>query len=158
MNPRIETLQPTKIFGLRQSMSMAQNTTVDLWRAFRQRRDEVKNLSSTNLISLQIYPIDFNPADPTQIFVKWAGIPVNEIDEIPNGMEVFEIPQGLYAVFQHIGGPATATQTFSHIFGHWLPRSGYALDNRPHFEVLGERYKHGDPNSEEEIWIPVKKH
>jgi len=30
------------------------------------------------------------------------------------------------------------------------------LDNRPHFEVLGEKYKNGDPESEEEIWIPVK--
>ena len=24
------------------------------------------------------------------------------------------------------------------------------------FEILGEKYKNGDPNSEEEIWIPVK--
>jgi AraC family transcriptional regulator len=30
------------------------------------------------------------------------------------------------------------------------------LDNRPHFEILGEKYKQGSPDSEEEIWIPVK--
>lgn len=38
----------------------------------------------------------------------------------------------------------------------WLPASDYNLDNRPHFEVLGEKYKNNDPTSEEEIWIPIK--
>ncbi len=38
-----------------------------------------------------------------------------------------------------------------------LPNSEYELENRPHFEVLGEKYKNNDPNSEEEIWIPIKK-
>jgi AraC family transcriptional regulator len=38
----------------------------------------------------------------------------------------------------------------------WLPNSAYALDDRPHFEALGEQYKNNDPNSEEEIWIPIK--
>jgi AraC family transcriptional regulator len=37
-----------------------------------------------------------------------------------------------------------------------LPNSAYALDDRAHFEVLGEKYKNNDPSSEEEIWIPIK--
>jgi AraC family transcriptional regulator len=39
----------------------------------------------------------------------------------------------------------------------WLPSSDYVLDNRPHFEILGEKYKINDPESEEKIWIPVRK-
>jgi predicted transcriptional regulator YdeE len=31
------------------------------------------------------------------------------------------------------------------------------IDNRPHFEVLGDKYKNNDPSSEEEIWIPIRK-
>jgi AraC family transcriptional regulator len=38
-----------------------------------------------------------------------------------------------------------------------LPNLGYTLDDRAHFEVLGEKYKNNDPLSEEEIWIPIKK-
>jgi AraC family transcriptional regulator len=38
-----------------------------------------------------------------------------------------------------------------------LPASGYELDDRPHFEILGERYKNNDPDSEEELWFPVRK-
>ena len=34
--------------------------------------------------------------------------------------------------------------------------SKYSIDNRPHFEIIGEKYKNNDPNSEEEIWIPIK--
>jgi AraC family transcriptional regulator len=34
--------------------------------------------------------------------------------------------------------------------------SAYDLDNRPHFEILGEKYKNESPDSEEELWIPVK--
>jgi AraC family transcriptional regulator len=46
---------------------------------------------------------------------------------------------------------------FTYIFTRWLPASGYQLDNRPHFEILGDKYKNNDPESEEEIWIPVRK-
>jgi AraC family transcriptional regulator len=37
-----------------------------------------------------------------------------------------------------------------------LPGSDYSLDSRAHFEILGKKYKHDDPNSEEEVWIPIK--
>lgn len=32
----------------------------------------------------------------------------------------------------------------------------YEIDFRPHFEILGEKYKNNDPGSEEEVWIPVR--
>jgi AraC family transcriptional regulator len=28
--------------------------------------------------------------------------------------------------------------------------------DRSHFEIMGEKYKLNDPNSEEEVWIPIK--
>jgi AraC family transcriptional regulator len=31
----------------------------------------------------------------------------------------------------------------------------FEVDDRPHFEILGIRYRNNDPNSEEEIWIPI---
>ena len=48
------------------------------------------------------------------------------------------------------------SKTFQYIFGTWMPDSGYKWDNRPQFEILGEKYKNNDPSSEEEIWIPIK--
>jgi len=38
-----------------------------------------------------------------------------------------------------------------------IRESEFMLDDRPHFALMGDRYKNDDPESEEEIWIPVKK-
>jgi AraC family transcriptional regulator len=62
---------------------------------------------------------------------------------------------GLYAVFNYKGSNMDHS-IFEYIFRSWLPDSEYYLDNRPHFEVLGDKYKNNDPSSEEEIWIPIK--
>jgi AraC family transcriptional regulator len=48
-------------------------------------------------------------------------------------------------------------KTSQYIFGTWLPASPYEADTREHFEVMGEKYFGPDnPDSEEEIWVPVK--
>jgi len=38
-------------------------------------------------------------------------------------------------------------QTAAHIYGEWLPKSNYQLDNRAHFEVLEANYQSNVPNS-----------
>ena len=66
------------------------------------------------------------------------------------------LPSGLYAIFYYIGMSTGISIFYENIFTVWLPNSEYALDDRAHFEVLGEKYKNYDPSSEEEIWIPIK--
>jgi AraC family transcriptional regulator len=83
-------------------------------------------------------------------------VEVANFDQLPEGMETFVLSSGLYAVFHFIGSSESISSFYQHIFTVWLPNSVYALDDRPHFEVLGEKYKNNDPNSEEEIWIPIK--
>ena len=70
-------------------------------------------------------------------------------------METFDLPGGLYAVFDY-KGLSTDTAIFNYIFNSWLPASRFHLDDRPHFEILGDKYKNGLPDSEEEIWIPIR--
>ncbi len=38
----------------------------------------------------------------------------------------------------------------------WLPNSGYKIDDRPHFQVMGKKYKNGSPDSEEDFYIGLK--
>jgi AraC family transcriptional regulator len=71
-------------------------------------------------------------------------------------MESFLLTGGLYAVFIHKGSASAGPKTFQYIFGTWIPNSIYDVDNRPHFEILGNKYKNEDPDSEEEVWIPIK--
>lgn len=127
-----------------------------LWRRFMTRRKEISNGQSDSLISLQVYPPNyFNPFNPATLFEKWAAAEVADFNTVPEGFETFNLSGGLYAVFDY-KGPAGDPAIFQFIFSTWLPASGYELDDRPHFEVLGPKYSNTDPSSEEEIWIPVR--
>lgn len=157
MQPEIKTLPKKSLIGKRITMSLAQNKTAELWKIFMPRRQEIKNVINSDLVSLQTYSPDYFKAfNPNNEFEKWALSEVSETNEIPNGMEVFSLEGGLYAVFFY-KGLNTDFSIFNYIFSEWLPKSEYNLDNRPHFEILGAKYKNNDPESEEEIWIPIKK-
>lgn len=96
---------------------------------------------------------DFTPATP---FEQWAAVEVENWGVLPEGMEALLLPGGPYAVFIYRGIPAHFSRLAQYIFGHWLPQSTFALDDRPHFEIMGEDYRPDDPNAEEEVWIPLK--
>lgn len=65
------------------------------------------------------------------------------------------MPSGLYVVFPY-KGLNTDPRIFQYIYGTWLPASDFAIDDRPHFEILGAKYKNNDPDSEEDICIPIR--
>jgi AraC family transcriptional regulator len=156
MTPIIETLLEKKLAGKRITMSLADNKTGELWKSFMPRRSAISNNLSSDVISMQVYPAGyFEGFSPTRAFEKWAAVEVPDFENIPEDMETFILKGGLYAVF-HYTGSSSDNSIFQYIFTTWLPGSAYVLDDRPHFEVLGAKYKNNDPTSEEEIWIPVK--
>ena len=156
MNPRIETIGPKKLVGRRLTMSLSGNKTAELWKSFMPRREDLSNVLNKDVISMTIYPPSyFLEFSPDHEFEKWATMEVSDFDRVPGDMEAYNLEGGLYAVFDYKGS-GRDNSIFQEIFGTWLPGSSYELDNRPHFEILGKKYKNNDPSSEEEIWIPVK--
>ena len=153
LESRIAWCLETNLIGIRRKMSFAVDETPLLWRGFMPRRREIGNRLSEDLYSLQVYGADFDFA-PHTVFEKWALAPVPDFSSVPEGMETFVIPAGKYVVFNYCG-KAGDSGIFTSIFTEWLPRSGYALDDRPHFEILGELYSNHASDSEEEIWIPI---
>jgi len=151
--PQIKVTDEKKLVGMRLKMSLANNKTQQLWKSFMPRHKEIKNRISNGFISMQVYHGALN--DFEQEFEKWAVVEVSSFENIPSEMEIFTLESGLYAVFNYVGLPSD-TRIYQYIFGEWIPNSGYTVDHRLHFEILGEKYKNGDSNSEEEIWIPVK--
>ena len=159
LKPGIETITTKKLVGKRIRTNLTNNRTFELWQSFMPKRKEIQNVVGTDLISMQIYDnqLDFNDFTPGTEYEKWAAVEVSDFPVIPDGMESFTLSGGLYAVFIYKGNPADFSSTWLYIFRTWLPNSEYLLDNRPHFEILGEKFKGDDPGSEEEVWIPVKK-
>ena len=157
MTPRIENIDEKKLVGKKLIMSYANYTIGQLWGGFMPRRKEITNNVSTDLISMVVYkPNHFVNFNPENEFVRWAAVEVKDFDNIPNEMEPYILSNGLYAVFQYKGLSSGSAAFYQYIYSDWLPNSEYQLDNRPHFEILGEKYKNDDPTSEEEVWIPIK--
>ena len=155
MNPIIKTFPTTKFIGKNLSFTYADYRAFELWSSFMPRRKEIQNVIGSELYNIQVNPEDFD-FKPNTPFVKWAAVAVTSFDFIPDDMESLEIKEGLYAVFNYKGDQSNVAAFFNSIYTEWLPSSGYQLDSRPQFEILGEKYKNGNPESEEEIWIPIK--
>ncbi len=155
--PNIELLPEKKMVGKKVHMSLVNNKTFELWSSFMPLRNKILNGVGEDFYSLQVYPsdFDFQNFDIHKEFEKWALKEVSHFEAIPDEMEAFVLVGGKYAVFHYKGDSSRAAEAFQYIFTTWLPNSGYVLDNRPHFEILGENYKNNDPSSEEEIWIPI---
>lgn len=158
MTPTIQTIPSKKLIGKHLTMSFVANKTFELWSSFMPQRKLIANaVDPQHMYSLQLYGKDFyTNFSSTRDFEKWAAVEVSDFDIVPEDMDTLTIPVGQYAVFQYKGSHNNGHDVFSYIFGEWLPASGYELDDRPHFEILGPKYKNGDPDSEEEIWIPIK--
>ncbi len=156
LEPRLTISADRKLVGNRVMTSLTDNKTSELWSSFMPERKSIQHQVDDDLISMSIYGSDyFNPFDPANVFEKWAAVEVNRFENIPQGLESLKVKGGLYAVF-HYKGLSTDTAVFDYLFNTWLPASKYELDDRPHFEVLGDKYKNGEPDSEEDIWLPIR--
>jgi AraC family transcriptional regulator len=156
--PRIVEFPPRLVAGMRVSMSLTDDRTFVLWNNFMKQRSSLANVAGSELYSIRSYsPGYFRSFDPSAAFDKWAAAPVDSDDALPAGMQSLNIPGGEYAVFTYKGTSEMAGPFYEYVYMKWLPSSGYILDDRPHFEIMGPRYRHGDPDSEEDVYIPVRR-
>ena len=159
MEPQILDSNARKLVGMRITTSLSDDKTLALWQGFMPRRHEVKNRKDDGYYSVQVYKggLNTNSFNDETLFEKWAAIEVADLDVLPEGMESLLLPEGKYAVFLHKGPVSAFRKTATYIYTEWLPKSGFELDTRPHFEFMGARYLgHEHPDSEEEVWVPVR--
>jgi len=156
MEPELKMIPERLLVGQKMIFSFADNRTTELWRRFMPLRQSIV-ASNGNLYSAAIFSEGFfNAFDPTKPFEKWAAVQVDSFHFVPSNMQKLIVPAGLYAVFHYKGSSADSPAFYRQIFSEWLPASGYRIDNRPHFEIMGDKYRNADPNSEEDIYIPVR--
>lgn len=155
--PTLATAPPRRLIGIRIQTTLAENRAADLWRAFRPRVAEIPHRLGADFFDVKRYGPELAAGQftPATGFEKWAAVEVADFSNIPEGMQPLDLPGGLYAVFIHRGPASAFARTYQYIFGVWFPASGYRLDDRPHFDVMGPGYRPDDPEATEEIWIPV---
>lgn len=156
ITPQIISSPAKQLVGISKSLSLANYNVQELWQRFIPISRTIPNKLSDDFISVAVYPQDyFDRFSPQREFVRYAAVEVTAAANILPDLEILIIPVGLYAVFNY-KGKSTDNSIYRYIYETWLPTSGYVLDNRPHFEVLGKGYRNNSDDSEEQIWIPVR--
>jgi AraC family transcriptional regulator len=162
MEPKFKTIKEMKIVGVSGVFISVLSPDKDnmvvipkLWQAYMPRRHEIKNAKSqTNLGVCFEVPADRQTRPDQCLYV--AATEVTSFDNIPEGMELFTIPAGEYAVFTHKGPVETFEMTMNYIYGSWLPKSGKKLRHAPDIEFYDERFKLGSDDSELDVYIPIE--
>jgi AraC family transcriptional regulator len=122
-----------------------------LWFEFIPRFGEVKNVINRN----QAFGVLDNFDQATRELDYFAGLEVDSVEDVPDGMTSLQIPGQRYAVF-------TTTlpdlmDTLRSIHKEWLPQSGFEHARAPDMEVYGTDFDPQDETSNLAVWIPVVK-
>lgn len=151
--PKFQHKAAFTVVGLAGQFTMENNTIHELWDQFNRRANQINHAYHDGAIGLCYHDPDYS-ADKS--FTYMAGFAVSQAEDIPEGMTSRTVPEGDYAVFEHIGPLDTLGQTYDRIYREWQPSSDYDLDSRDDFEFYGARFQYGQSDSVLEIWIPVK--
>jgi AraC family transcriptional regulator len=150
MEPKIVERVAFTVVGLKYRGKNENNEIPQVWQALGPRTGEIASMADDTAA----YGISANMDMETGEFDYIAGFEVSSAVDVPQGMVAFEVPGGKYAVFTttlpKIG------ETFHEAYHTWLPQAGYQPAGSPEFEVYDEQFNPQDPDSEFDLYIPVK--
>lgn len=155
MEPRIVEKGRFAAIGLKDSFQ--RDTTGDipaLWETVEGRWQELLPLMTEGGIGACI-----GDNGRTDRFDYIAGVIADPDAMPPDGMDKIIIEPQTYAVFTHKLTGAHINidikPTLQHIFGTWLPNSGFRLAESPDFEYYGERFDPVNKTGEIDFFVPV---
>lgn len=153
--PRFEHRDAFFVVGYSDYGAFFENNDIsELWDRFIEVMDEVPNKVNPAVC----YGVEFYTEEGLAV-QKWnymAALEVSTLEAIPIAMVGKVIPAQMYAVFTHKGSIDTLSHSFKVIYDEWLPTSEYEPAAMFDFELYDERFNHGSPNSEVDIYLPVR--
>jgi len=149
---KIVSLDKFLVVGMAYLGKNENNEISQMWDRFIPRIPEIKHLAEGPGMSYGVCAEE--QASGLTDYV--AGLPVKQLDDIPDGMVGREVPAQTYVVMPAYGlddiGP-----TYNRILKEWLPKSGYRPGVGPDFELYPETFDPNDPESRIDIYFPIKK-
>jgi AraC family transcriptional regulator len=154
MEPRIVRRSAFQVIGMAGRFTPATNSRIpELWARFVSRIPDVPQRRGAHTLGLCL---DAAPDAADEVgFTYVAGVEVERLERVPDGMMALTVPANTYAVFTHSGHIARLPDTVRQVWGHWLPASSYRHVPAPDFEWYDERW---DPRSGEgdvDIYVPI---
>jgi AraC family transcriptional regulator len=154
MEPRIVQLNQLILVGRPYFGDSADNKFGQAWDRFFPYEKAISNRTNEKVFyGVEDYGPEF---EQTHQWMYFPSTQVSSLDEIPTGLFGRTLPAATYAVFTAKGGIPKLHDTFMYAYMTWLPASEYESAYPFDFEYYDERFKDQDPNSEIDIFIPVK--
>jgi len=120
-----------------------------LWEVFNKSFMNIHHKSNPMLF----YGICDGEMDSDCRFHYTACAKVDSFESLPENMETKVVQGGKYVVYTYGGAIQDLGGFYENIFTHWLPASGYEMDDRPQLELYDGRFM---VNGEFDIYIPIK--
>ena len=149
MKIKLERKPAFTVVGMKHRGKAQSNEIPQLWSSFLPRTAEIKNRTNKDIC----FGAEDNYDETTREFDYMACIEVNQVDDLPLGMEQWQIPANTYAIF-----PTTLpdiNNTYANIESR-LADSGLERKLAPEFELYDETFDAADPESLFYIYVPVK--
>ena len=148
--PRYLQREAFRVVGMKITANPATPDIPALWQKFAPRMFKVPDTAEPK-VSYGVMQ-NFDPQKGTLEYM--AGVSVESIAYLPDGMTSIDMPPNTYAVFE--ATMATIEQVFCQIYETWLPKSNFDHAKAPYFERYDERFDPTDRSSLIEVFIPVK--
>lgn len=147
--PRIVTKEAFTLIGMEYRGTNENQEIPQLWGKLIPRFGEFEKLIKTH----ESYGAARNVDEDSGEFDYLAGYEYNDGEDLPEGMEIWDVPEQKYAVFT--ATLPTLMETFKSINESWLPGSGYERTCGTEFEYYDETFDPQNSSSIVLLYIPV---
>ncbi|MCU0431671.1 MAG: effector binding domain-containing protein [Cytophagaceae bacterium] len=107
------------------------------------------------IYEIKIFEEVWNPENWNQEFNLWIAGPLKFNASIPEELEAFTLPGGLFAKFPYQGS-LEENGIYHYIYTRWLPESIYEIGLGPQYEIA-EYEAFSEPNRKQvSIYIPLQ--
>lgn len=153
MDIKYKHIPSMQVIGLRYQGKNEHGEIGSTWTVFNKRAHEIKNIKSGAAYGVCGIPSGL----PEGEFEYICALPVEAVENVPEGMVARSLDAMKVAVFEHRGSVETLGETYTNIYQKWLPEAGLEpLKNGFDMEMYDNDFKDFSPESVMYIYVPVK--
>jgi len=148
MEPKMVTRDAFTLMGVMERFAHGNEDFEGIWKRFMRYHDQIQPLS-TDKVYYGVYFV----IDEGKELDCLAGMAVADVDSIPDGLVVREVPAARYAVFECT--VETISDTYDWIFGQWLKTAPYARPGENSPKADFERYPPATDSGDTPVLIHI---
>ncbi len=153
--PEIVSMKDLTLIGFEKNFDANNMTEIpSMWMKLMQVESQIKNRANNTEAWGASYNMD--SGGDSFSFTYFAGYEVTDTKIVPEGMVVHVAPASKYAKFSHFGPLENLSQTYTYIYSHWLPTSGYKTGNGNELEMYNQKFNPNGEGSEMFIFVPIQ--